>query len=75
MIDLCKAIEEIKNKYPDLEIVSTGRIEKGWIFSLGNKEGKKLRIAPIFVSEENGSMEIFFPPEHQEELQNYQVIE
>lgn len=74
MIDLSKAIEKVKKRYCGMEIASAGEIENGWILSLENEKGEKLRISPVFVSKETGEIEIFFPPEHREELKNFRKI-
>lgn len=75
MINLSRAIEIVNNNYPELVISLAGRIEKGWIFSFENIEGKALRISPVFVSAENGEIRTFFPPEHRDDLRNYKKIE
>lgn len=74
MIDLMTAKEEVSKKYPELRIDSVGKIEKGWIFSFKSRDGKNLRISPVFVAENDGRIETFFPIEHQVELRNYKKV-
>ena len=74
MIDLMAAREQVIEKYPELVINSVGKIEKGWIFSFKSRDEKKLRISPVFVAENDGRIETFFPIEHQAELRNYKKV-
>lgn len=74
MINLEKAIDIVNDKYPELLISTVGSINGGWIFSFESQERKKLRISPVFVSERTGEIEVFFPPNHTEELKDYNKI-
>ena len=74
MIDLMAAREKVIEKYPELVIDSVGKIEKGWIFSFKRRGGKNDRISHVFVEENDGRIETFFPIEHQVELRNYKKV-
>lgn len=75
MIDLTRAMEIIREQYPELFVSSVGKIKKGWVISFENEDGKELRISPIFISKDTGEVSVFFPPEHREELKDYVKVE
>lgn len=75
MIDLPRAMEIIREQYPELFVSSVGKIKKGWVISFENEDGKELRISPIFISKDTGEVSVFFPPEHREELKDYVKVE
>ena len=74
MIELKNAIEIIHKKYPEMRISCIGTSENGWIFSFVDAEGKGMRISPLFVSNQNGEVKVFFLPDHKEECKNIKFL-
>lgn len=71
MIEFVRALELVKQKYPELNVSKAGRISTGWVISFEGKDGKKMQISPIHVSKSDGEISPFFPPDHTDDLENY----
>lgn len=75
MIEFERALELVKEKYPELKVSRAGQISTGWVISFEGKDGKKMQISPIHVSKSDGEVTPFFPPDHKEELDNFTEVQ
>lgn len=75
MIDIAKAKEIVKSVEPNYLIRSIVKVSGGWLFSFMDEKGEEMYIAPLFISEEDGSVAIHSPREIMAELKECLIVE
>lgn len=59
-----------------LEISQVSEISNAWIFSFRDEKTKETPlISPVMIDKEDGKADIFFPPDHSQELATMKIIE
>ena len=59
-----------------LEISQVSEISHAWILGFRDEKTKEpLLVSPVMIDKDNGSADIFFPPDHPGELASMKIIE
>lgn len=69
-----EACEIALEKMPGYVIMSVSEIESGWLFSFGLEDGSTLDESPLFVSKNNGRVEMYIFEDHIMEILNASPI-